>query len=167
MLHCVAFRFNSVETSTLIGSFLEMMNQFRGIHTKPLADGTVQLRLGDKRGTWMKIRCRRLEDHWQPLAAAAAAPQTPAEGGTSAEKPPVLVQWRAKILTHVRQSIRRIEKNAAEWGYPLEEFPVLEELKDLEHDLRTDPSLDPFDAHCVIRKAKITLYMAELSDDSD
>ena len=140
------------------------MINFRGICTRPLADGTVQLRLGDKRGMWTKIRCRRLEDHWQPHAAAAAASRT---GGEAAERRPVMVQWRAKILTHVRQCIRMVEENAAEWGYPLQDFPVRYELLDLEHRLRTDASLPPHLAHSIIRKAKAYLFMAELSDDSD
>eukprot|EP00435_Cladocopium_sp_Y103_P021328 s1875_g5.t1 len=144
------------------------LQTFRGVFTKKLADGTVQLRLGDRREKWTKIRCRTLEDHWRSQAAAAAAPVTPPINVTaSADAPPVLVRWRAKVLTHVREAIRKVQENAAEWGYPLEEFPVLEELLEMQLRLRTDAALPPNEAHACIRKAKVYLYMAELSSDSD
>jgi hypothetical protein len=100
-----------------------------------------------------------LESHWHLQPAAAAAPATPdIAARPSADAPPVLVRWRAKVLTQA--AIRRVQDNAAEWGYPLEEFPILEELQDMQLRLRME-------AHAVLRKAKEYLFMAELSSDSD
>ena len=144
------------------------LQTFRGVFTKKLADGTVQLRLGDRRERWTKIRCKTLESHWHLQPAAAAAPATPdIAARPSADAPPVLVRWRAKVLTHTQAAIRRVQENAAEWGYPLEEFPILEELEDMQLRLRMDPALPPCEAHAVLRKAKDYLFMAELSSDSD
>ena len=101
----------------------------------------------------------RMDVYWHLQPAAAAAPATPdIAARPSADAPPVLVRWRAKVLTHA--AIRRVQDNVAEWGYPLEEFPILEELQDMQLRLRME-------AHAVLRKAKEYLFMAELSSDSD
>ena len=139
------------------------LQQFRGIFAKNLADGTVQLRLGDRRSKWTKIRCRTLEDLWSTKASAPVTPE-PSHGRASTETPPVLVRWRAKVLTHVMEAIRKIEQNAEEWGYPLDEFPIWDELMEMQLRLRRDPCLAPNEAHLAIRKAKAYLLMAELSD---
>eukprot|EP00435_Cladocopium_sp_Y103_P064442 s344_g26.t1 len=142
------------------------LQQVRGILPKNLADGTVQLRLGDKRGKWTKIRCKTLENLWSTEVGAPVTPETSGGRGPQ-DTAPVLVRWRAKVLTHVREAIRKIEQNAEEWGYPLDEFPIRDELLDMQLRLRLDASLPPNEAHMVLRKAKMYLYMAELSDDSD
>ena len=139
------------------------LQQVRGVFVKNLADGTVQLRLGDRRGKWTKIRCRTLEDLWSIKVAAPATP-TVSQGRVSTDTPPVLLRWRAKLLTHVREAIRKIEQNAEEWGYPLDEFPIRDELIEMQLRLRQDPALSPNEPHLVLRKAKAYLALAELSD---
>ena len=164
---CRPFRLTYRCSPFLSCSFMSM-SSLRGVVTKKLADGTVQLRLGDKRCCMKKIRCRTLDDHWRVQAAAAAAPETPdCIGKAPMDSPPVLVLWRAKVLTHIREAIRRLEDNVAEWGYEEEDFPVLFELQEMQLRLRTDPFVPNHEAHAVLRKAKITLYMSELSSDSD
>lgn len=143
------------------------LQTFRVVYSKKLADGTVQLRLGDRRERWTKIRCKTLEDHWRSQSAAAAPATPEMNAATVGAAPPVLSPWRAKVLTHTRNAIRKVRENASEWGYPIEEFPILDELLEMEMRLRTDRALPPHEPHSVLRKAKIYLFMAELSSDSE
>ena len=137
------------------------MQQVRGVVSKTLPDGTVQLRLGDRRGKWTKIRCRTLDDLWSSKEAAPVTPDVHVPAGT----PPALIRWRAKGLTHLREVIRKVEQNAEEWGYPLEDFPIHEELLEMQSRLRHDPTLPTNEAHRILRKAKAYLFMSEWSDD--